>query len=100
MTVQEFCKKIIPFLKKRGIKGVYRKLLEKAHVIPTKNHFLEDYEFLVDDVKIPFDEKEYEIHKDDNIGSVTITADYIEKKGTPLIMMRGQERLPMNNAEA
>ena len=42
----------------------------------------------------------YEIPKDDNIGSVTITADYIEKKGTPLIMMRGQERLPMNNAEA
>ena len=67
MTVQEFCKKIIPFLKKRGIKGVYRKLLEKAHVIPTKNHFLEDYEFLVDDVKIPFDEKEYEIHKDDEL---------------------------------
>lgn len=42
----------------------------------------------------------YEIPKDDNIGSVTITADYIENKGTPLIMMRGQERLPMNNAEA
>ena len=42
----------------------------------------------------------YEIPKDDNIGSVTITADYIEKKGTPLSMMRGQERLPMNNAEA
>ncbi len=42
----------------------------------------------------------YEIPKDDNIGSVTITADYIEKKGAPLIMMRGQERLPMNNAEA
>lgn len=42
----------------------------------------------------------YEIPKDDNIGSVTITAAYIEKKGTPLIMMRGQERLPMNNAEA
>ena len=42
----------------------------------------------------------YEIPKDDNIGSVTITADYIEKKGTPLIMMRGRERLPMNNAEA
>lgn len=39
MTVQEFCKKIIPFLKKRGIKGVYRKLLEKTHVIPTKNIF-------------------------------------------------------------
>ena len=33
----------------------------------------------------------YEIPKDDNIGSVTITADYIEKKGTPLIMMRGHK---------
>ena len=42
----------------------------------------------------------YEIPKDDNIGSVTITADYIEKKGTPLIMMRRQERIPMNNPEA
>ena len=42
----------------------------------------------------------YEIPKDDNIGSVTITAGYIEKKGTALIMMRRQERLPMNNAEA
>ena len=42
----------------------------------------------------------YEIPKDDNIGSVSITADYIQKKCTPLIMMRGQERLPMNNAEA
>ena len=30
----------------------------------------------------------YEIPKDDNIGSVTITADYIEKKGTPLIIMQ------------
>ena len=28
---------------------------------------MEDYEFLVDDVKIPFDEKEYEIHKDDEL---------------------------------
>ena len=31
----------------------------------------------------------YEIPKDDNIGKVTITADYIEKKGGPLIEMRG-----------
>ena len=31
----------------------------------------------------------YEIPKDDNIGMVTITKDYVEKKGGPLIQMRG-----------
>lgn len=31
----------------------------------------------------------YEIPKDDNIGSVTITEDYIENKGGPVITMRG-----------
>ena len=36
----------------------------------------------------------YEIPKDDNIGAVTITRDYIDKKGAPLIMMRGVEALP------
>ena len=31
----------------------------------------------------------YEIPKDDNIGKVTITREYIEKTGGPLIEMRG-----------
>ena len=31
----------------------------------------------------------YEIPKDENIGAVTITQDYIEKKGGPQILMRG-----------
>ncbi|GFI28864.1 ATP-dependent Clp protease ATP-binding subunit ClpX [Lachnospiraceae bacterium] len=31
----------------------------------------------------------YEIPKDDNIGMVTITGDYIENKGGPIITMRG-----------
>ena len=31
----------------------------------------------------------YEIPKDDNIGEVTITSDYIEHKGGPMITMRG-----------
>ena len=31
----------------------------------------------------------YEIPKDDNIGKVTITRDYIENKGAPLIETRG-----------
>ncbi len=36
----------------------------------------------------------YEIPKDDNIGTVTITRDYVEKKGGPLIQMRGIPALP------
>lgn len=36
----------------------------------------------------------YEIPKDDNIGMVTITREYIEKKGGPLIQMRGVAALP------
>ena len=35
----------------------------------------------------------YEIPKDDNIGAVTITEDYIEKTGGPLIQMRGTPEL-------
>ena len=35
----------------------------------------------------------YEIPKDDNIGTVTITKDYVEKKGGPLIQMRGTPEL-------
>lgn len=31
----------------------------------------------------------YEIPKDDNIGKVIITKEYIEKTGGPVIMMRG-----------
>ncbi len=38
----------------------------------------------------------YEIPKDNNIGMVTITGDYINKKGTPLIQMRGMETPLLN----
>ena len=36
----------------------------------------------------------YEIPKDENIGSVTITKEYIEKTGGPQIQMRGCQMLP------
>lgn len=41
----------------------------------------------------------YEIPKDDNIGQVTITREYIEGTGGPIIMLRGQEvpALEQNN---
>lgn len=38
----------------------------------------------------------YEIPKDDNIGQVTITSEYIEGTGGPIITLRGQEALPMS----
>ena len=44
----------------------------------------------------------YEIPKDENIGRVTITRDYIEGKASPLIEIRGdqvQHRLPQFNTE-
>ncbi|MCM1284384.1 MAG: ATP-dependent Clp protease ATP-binding subunit ClpX [Muribaculaceae bacterium] len=37
----------------------------------------------------------YEIPKDDNIGMVTITKDYVEQTGGPLIEMRGIAAIPM-----
>ena len=38
----------------------------------------------------------YEIPKDDNIGQVTITREYIEGTGGPIITLRGQEQIGMN----
>ena len=40
----------------------------------------------------------YEIPKDDNIGSVTITKSYIEGKGSPMIAMRGTPALPESSS--
>ena len=39
----------------------------------------------------------YEVPKDDNIGKVTITRDYVEKNGGPLIAMRGCAELEDHN---
>ena len=39
----------------------------------------------------------YEIPKDDNIGEVIITREYIEGVGGPVIIMRGQQKLPAPN---
>ena len=49
-------------------------------------HFGPSLEFVLDIM--------YEIPKDDNIGSVTITKAYIEGKGSPMIAMRGTPALP------
>ncbi len=40
----------------------------------------------------------YEIPKDDSIGQVTITEEYIENRGGPVITLRGQEVRRIGNA--
>ena len=42
----------------------------------------------------------YEIPKDDNIGKVTITKEYIEKTGGPRIEMRGADRPQIESKQA
>lgn len=41
----------------------------------------------------------YEIPKDNNIGTVVITGDYIKKTGAPVIQMRGMEIPATDTAE-
>lgn len=42
----------------------------------------------------------YEIPKDDNIGTVTITKEYVEKKGGPLITLRGNVSMKMGAGQS
>ena len=58
---------------------VARKAMEKKTGARALRAIIED--FMLDIM--------YEIPKDDNIGKVTITSDYIEHKGGPVITMRG-----------
>ena len=69
-----------------ALRSIARKALEKDTGARALRSIIED--FMLDIM--------YEIPKDENIGQVTITRDYIEKKGGPLITMRGVAALPVN----
>ena len=62
-----------------ALRAIARKAMEKDTGARALRAIIED--FMLDIM--------YEIPKDDNIGQVTITGDYIEHKGGPLITMRG-----------
>lgn len=62
-----FFQKLIPFLKKRGLKGAVRKVLEKLGISHEPFRVLEHYGFIVDEKKIPLSKKEYEAHKEDEV---------------------------------
>lgn len=69
-----------------ALEAIAEKALEKKTGARALRSILE--EFMLDIM--------YEIPKDDNIGSVTITREYIEGTGGPLISLRGQALLPGN----
>ena len=62
-----------------AMQAIAEKALEKKTGARALRAVLEEY--MLDSM--------YEIPKDDNIGKVTITREYIEKTGGPLIEMRG-----------
>lgn len=68
-----------------ALRAIARKAMEKDTGARALRAIIED--FMLDIM--------YEIPKDDNIGQVTITGDYIEHKGGPLITMRGVPALEM-----
>ncbi len=70
-----------------ALESIAKKALEKETGARALRAIIE--EFMLDIM--------YEIPKDDNIGRVTITKEYIEKTGGPLIEMRGCLSLECNN---
>ena len=52
-----FFQKLIPFIKKRGLRGVVEKILVKLHLKKEQFPLIEAYHFIVDEQKVPFDEK-------------------------------------------
>ena len=49
------------------MRGVKEKLLEKLHLKPKSVPIVDAYSFIVDDKQIPFSQKEFEAHKDDEV---------------------------------
>ena len=58
--VKLFFQKLIPFIKKRGLRGVVEKILVKLHLKKEQFPLIEAYHFIVDEQKVPFDEKEFD----------------------------------------
>lgn len=60
-------KKVPRILKREGIGGVWRRILQKLHLVSTKADPLTLYEFVVNRRKIVLNKEAYEKHKDDQI---------------------------------
>lgn len=60
-------KKMIRILKQEGIKGIYVRILQKLHLRATKADPLTLFEFIVNREEIPFDDKAFQEHKNDEV---------------------------------
>ena len=65
--IKLFFQKLIPFVKRRGIKGLFDKLLGKLHLKKVKVPVLDLFHFVVDEQQVPFSQKDYAAHKDDAV---------------------------------
>ena len=63
--VKLFFQKLIPFIKRRGLRGVWEKILIKLHLRKEQFPLIDAYHFIVDEQKVPFVEKNFEAHKED-----------------------------------
>lgn len=59
--------KLARILKQEGIKGVYVRILQKLHLRAKKADPLTLFEFIVNREEIPFDNKAFDKHKDDEV---------------------------------
>jgi ATP-dependent Clp protease ATP-binding subunit ClpX len=79
----------IPLIDKNILESIAEKAMEKDTGARALRAIIE--EFMLD--------IRYEIPKDDNIGRVTITREYIEHTGGPIIEMRGTKMLEENSGK-
>ena len=52
--VKLFFQKLIPFIKRRGLRGVWEKILIKLHLRKEQFPLIDAYHFIVDEQKVPF----------------------------------------------
>lgn len=65
--IKHMAKKMIRILKQEGIKGIYVRILQKLHLRATKADPLTLFEFIVNREEIPFDDKAFQEHKNDEV---------------------------------
>lgn len=65
--IKRMLQKIPKILKKEGVGGIIRRILQKLHLITTKADPLTLYGFVMDRKVIPLKKNEFEKHKDDQI---------------------------------
>lgn len=65
--LKHMTKKLVRILKQEGIKGVYVRILQKLHLRAKKADPLTLFEFIVNREEIPFDNKAFDKHKDDEV---------------------------------